>query len=96
MDAKEWTPARLAKESKMSRTYVVQILEGTSSTTGQPPKITVDKLLQLSTALRVHPMKLILAYQGKDPDSLEKESPLAEDEALLEAFRDFLRTRKKP
>jgi len=96
MDAREWKPARLAKEAGISRTYVVNILEGAGST-GKPPKVTIDVLLGLSDALRIHPMKLILAYQGKDPEMYsQKESLITEDDALLESFQEFLRTRKKP
>lgn len=58
---------------------------------GEREDFKISTLLGLARALRVHPMKLIYAYEGKDPDTVREES--ANDD-ILDALEEILQKRR--
>jgi transcriptional regulator with XRE-family HTH domain len=55
---------------------------------GDREVLRVDTLIALAKALNISPEKLLLAYEGKDPD--KKITP-EDDKALSDAIQDFLK-----
>ncbi len=70
---------------------VISRIEG-----GKTIEFRFSTFLALSKALKLHPMELIAAYEGKPFSETAKPTPEAQDEAMLEAFREFLSVRKGP
>ncbi|HEY9745159.1 MAG TPA: helix-turn-helix transcriptional regulator [Oculatellaceae cyanobacterium] len=69
LQEKGWSRNRLVKETGISSGHITWLLNGYASGKPNPPSPSLDILLALSKALNVSPMKLIQAYQGKEPDS---------------------------
>lgn len=63
---KEWSLSKLAKKTGMSHSYVSSIIHGGSARDKNPPKISVDTLLQLAKALQISEIDLLFAYKGID------------------------------
>ena len=63
---------------------------------GQSTEFKFSTFLGMSKALKLHPMELIAVYEGKPFPETAKPTPEAQDEAILEAFREFLSVRKEP
>jgi transcriptional regulator with XRE-family HTH domain len=64
---KGWSQRELARKTGFSSATIQKIESGATEHPG------LDVITALSHALNVHPMKLILAYQGKDPDVVDTE-----------------------
>ena len=90
LEGKGWSRNRLAKETRLSSGYVTWLLNGETSSKPNPPNLSIDTLLTLSKALNVHPMKLILAYEDKDPNTYT-----GSDEKLQDLMRETLEELKK-
>jgi transcriptional regulator with XRE-family HTH domain len=78
-DEKDWTMRELARKAGLSLGAVQKIENGTTQSPG------IDVLLGLSQALNIPIMKLILAYQGRDPD---RELKSATDEQVLQSIME--------
>jgi transcriptional regulator with XRE-family HTH domain len=68
LQAKKWTAATLAKKSKLSHVYIGNLLDTDRSKGNRPPRVSVDTITALADALDTPECKLLLAYQGIDPD----------------------------
>lgn len=80
MDSRGWNPARLAKETKISRSYLIQIMEESNpSSGGKAPNITIEKLIQLNEGLKIPITNFVTAYRGYKPE----EEPSPQDDAYL-------------
>lgn len=89
--------AWLAETSGISDGYIHYLVKGEASGRKGKPKPTIDMLLALSKALNIPESKLILAYQGKDPDieaSTEAES-VDLQEVMMEALNIAIEKKRK-
>ncbi len=66
-----WNQSRLAEKSKLSNPFIGWLINGETSGKKGTPSISLDTLISLSTALNVSESKLIAAYKGMDPDSVD-------------------------
>ncbi len=73
LEEREWTVAKLAKKMRMAHSYVGALIRGGRSNDKNPPKVSVDTLIQLAKALKVPEMDLLNAYKGIDPASCKDE-----------------------
>ena len=69
---KGWTMRELARKAGLSLGAIQKIENGSTLAPG------IDAIIAIGQALRVPPLKMILAYQGEDPDT---EPPLETDVA---------------
>lgn len=75
LEQRDWTANKLADRAGISHSFVGTLLRGGRSSDKNPPKISVDTLIDLAKALKVSEMDLLLAYKGIDPD----EAPRGEE-----------------
>jgi transcriptional regulator with XRE-family HTH domain len=95
---KDWSASKLAKKTGLSHSYVASILQGGSSRTANPPKISLDTFIQLAKALQVQEAELLLAYKGINPVKEALKAPKGFDfyhEILKSAGNDFDRLKEK-
>lgn len=64
---KDWTANKLADKAGISHSFIGTILRGGRSNDKNPPKISVDTLIDLAKALKISEIELFLAYKGIDP-----------------------------
>jgi|GEM_PF-5717521 len=84
---KDWKVSRLAKESGVSHVYIGYIIKRVDPNTGKQPNPSIDKLINISKALNVDVMNLVLAYQGVDPSKISDENNnLKYKQAIINLF----------
>lgn len=72
LEQRDWTANKLADKAGISHSFVGTLLRGGRSSDKNPPKISVDTLLDLAKALKVSESELLLAYKGIDPNEASK------------------------
>ena len=85
---KRWSQRDLEKKSQVDQGTISKIERDETSNPG------LDTILSLAKVFKVHPMSLIFAFQGQDPDISQEEGHKSEAEDLGEAILDFLESRK--
>jgi transcriptional regulator with XRE-family HTH domain len=68
LEQRDWTANKLGDRAGISHSFVGTLLRGGRSSDKNPPKISVDTLIDLAKALKVSELDLLLAYKGIDPD----------------------------
>ena len=62
--------------------------------TGYTKSPGLEAVIEISKALNVHPLNLILAYQGIDPEKQKGERNMSDDQIMAEGIKEFLEWRK--
>lgn len=81
--AKGWSYRQLADKAEISFATIQDIESGKTKNPG------IQAVIGLAKALEVHPMKLLLAYQGKDPNEANAEEEGLYKQLVMQLVRDL-------